>query len=280
MAVTPADVLRRHGDRLDDLDRRIATTAAASGSGAAVDDAALAAVLADSSTIDFVHSPGLGTITAEVRAGSITTAQLSQPYATLAAVATVADSVTALDASKSSARIGTGAWLEREHFRFIEGAGINLALVDDTINEIELTVATPAALCIPFHVGTPLVLTDMPSAQTAFGGALERVTVVDLSNASVVKLSALVTVGGSGSSPRVRLRYRAAGYSATIGNYSDIGLSASEVQCSLTGTGFKDNGWSPLDASAIADGVAITLDTIGGNGSADPAVTSVMAYFR
>jgi hypothetical protein len=267
-------------DGVSDVDRRLAildgrTATLATAVTAGVNPEALAAFFADSGTINFVYSPGTGTITADIQDNSVGVDELSTTYATSSQVDTLAD-------TRASARIDSGGFIRsRSRFNFISGEGIDLALADDpTNNEVDVTIHTGATITVPFHIGTPLVLTDQTSAVAHFGGGtIERVTLVTLTRCTQARLVALVTtLSASANTPRVRLRYRAAGYSATVGDYSQIGTS--EVQVSLAATGLIDSGWIAMTGAALVAGTAVTVDQIGGDGAADPAVTSVIAYFR
>jgi hypothetical protein len=228
-----------------------------------------------------------------VQDNSITTDQLASTYATTVDAEAVVADLAALDAAVDAridlidetmarARVNSGSEFGQARFNFLDGVGIYASITDDTVgNELEITHRTPAVASIPFHLGAPLVLTDQTSAQAAFGGgAIERVSVLDLSVCLQVRFTALVTtLSASANTPRLRLRYRATGYAATIGNYNSI-VTTTGAELSLAATGFIDTGWLTLINGAKATTTALTVDQIGGDGAADPAVTSVIAYFR
>lgn len=270
-----ADELSRMRADIADLDRRLAlaysrTSATAGG----LDPAAVAALFADSGTIDFAYSPGAGTITAQVQDDSIGADQMSVAFATTVAL-------TNLESNVAVARINSaGTVASQSRFNFIEGTGIDLELGDDPTDlEVDVTVHTGAAVTVPFHIGTPLVLTDQTSAVAHLGGgSMERVSPVALNRCTSCRLVTLVTApSASANTPRLRLRY-VTGFTTTIGAYSTIGTSVVEV--SLASTGMKDSGWIALVSGAKNANTTVTVDQIGGDGAADPAVTSVIAYFR
>jgi hypothetical protein len=270
-----ADEFKQLRADIADLDRRLALAYSRTASTAGgVDAAAIAALFADSGTIDFVYSPGAGTITAEVQDDSIGADQMSVAFATNVAL-------TNLESHVAVARINSaGSVASQSRFNFIEGTGIDLELGDDpTDAEVDVTLHTGAALTVPFHIGAPLVLTDQTSAVAHLGGGtMERVSPAALNRCTSCRLVTLVTaLSASANTPRLRLRY-VTGFTTTIGAYSTIGTSVVEV--SLASTGMKDTGWIPLVSGAKNANATVTVDQIGGDGAADPAVTSVIAYFR
>lgn len=100
---------------------------------------------------------------------------------------------------------------------------------------------------------------------------------VDLTNFTQVMLQVHVfTASGSVNTPRVILGYSTT-YTTTAGSYSDIGTTA--VTCSMSSAGIIQSGWVNLAAGAKAD-IYITGLTAGGNGSADPVIQGVTAFFR
>ena len=100
---------------------------------------------------------------------------------------------------------------------------------------------------------------------------------IDLTNFTEVMLQIHVfTASGSGNTPRVILGYSTT-YTVAPGSYSDIGTSA--VTCSMSSTGIIQSGWIALAAGAKAD-VYISGLTAGGNGTSDPVIQGVVAFFR
>lgn len=100
---------------------------------------------------------------------------------------------------------------------------------------------------------------------------------IDLTNFTQVMLQVHVfTASGSANTPRVILGYSTT-YTVAPGSYSDIGTTA--VTCSMSSTGIIQSGWVNLAAGAKAD-IYITGLTNGGNGTADPIIQGVTAFFR
>jgi hypothetical protein len=73
--------------------------------------------------------------------------------------------------------------------------------------------------------------------------------------------------------------YRAAGFSTTIGNYSQIGTSAVSVAINTTNT-ILNSGWIDLTALAIADDVAVCVRSVNGDGVLDPQFGYAELQFR
>lgn len=100
---------------------------------------------------------------------------------------------------------------------------------------------------------------------------------INLTNFTEVMLQVHVFTGSaSGNSPRVICGYSTS-YTITPGSFSDIGTSA--VTCSMTTAGVIQSAWIPIATLAKAD-VYITALTNGGNGTADPQISLVVAFFR
>ena len=124
-----------------------------------------------------------------------------------------------------------------------------------------------------------ITLTNQPNSLEILTTALPGLFIsrVDLTNFTQVMLQVHVfTASGSGNSPRVILGYSST-YTVVPGSYSDIGTTA--VTCSMSSTGIIQSGWVNIVAGAKAD-IYITGLTNGGNGTADPVIQGVTAFFR
>jgi hypothetical protein len=120
--------------------------------------------------------------------------------------------------------------------------------------------------------------TNMPAAVTFFGGSHRLATKVDLTLYNQVRLLVNKQGVAGAAAAVVRLRYRTA-FDATVGNWLQIGESASvQVAVNVTNT-VLDSGWLNLATGAKAD-VFIALDGSGGDGVLDPAFGSIIAQFR
>ena len=75
------------------------------------------------------------------------------------------------------------------------------------------------------------------------------------------------------------MKYRAAGFSTTLGNYSDIGTSAVTVATDTTNT-ILNSGWVNLAAGAVADDVAVCVTETGGDDILDPVYGYIELQFR
>ncbi len=122
-------------------------------------------------------------------------------------------------------------------------------------------------------------LTNQPNSLDLLPAAIPGIyiTRADLTNFTEVMLQIHVFVASaSGNSPRIILGYSGS-YTVTPGSYSDIGTSA--VTCSMSATGIIRSAWIPLAVGAIGD-VFIAPLSDGGNGTADPQIQGVRAFFR
>jgi hypothetical protein len=134
---------------------------------------------------------------------------------------------------------------------------------------------------IPWHAhgSANFALTNSPLAERiALNQPTRMCKFVPASGFTQVRMVGVQAVtSASVNTPKVKLKYKTGDYSATPGNYSDIGTSS--VELSLTGTGAKDTGWIDLAAGAKAD-VWVTLTELGGDGAADPAFGHLQVYFK
>lgn len=122
-------------------------------------------------------------------------------------------------------------------------------------------------------------LTTHPSTAQFFCNNNRNITKFDTTHFTDVRMLARVTTGSaSANTPRLRARYYKAAFSTTISDYSDIG--SSEVSCSLTSTGLIDSGWISIVGAASSADVYLTVDQIGGDSAASPAVGQLQVVFR
>jgi len=122
-------------------------------------------------------------------------------------------------------------------------------------------------------------LTTHPSTAQFLCNNNRNITKFDTTHFSHVRMLARVTTGSaSANTPRLRVRYYKAAFSTTLSDYADIG--SSEVSCSLTSTGLIDSGWISIVAAAGSADIYLTVDQIGGDSSASPAVGQLQVVFR
>lgn len=125
---------------------------------------------------------------------------------------------------------------------------------------------------------TSAVLTTHPSTAEFLCGSDRNVQKIDLTHFTDCRMTARVTTGSaSANSPRLRVRFNKNAFSTTLSDYSDIG--ATETACSLTSTGLIDSGWVALDSLAKND-IWVTIEQVGGDGAANPAVGQLQIHFR
>ena len=139
-------------------------------------------------------------------------------------------------------------------------------------------VAPTSPMILPLNVtsGTSHTITAMPLAATLLGSG--RCTIqVDLSRFTRVRLSGRITsASASPNNPRIRLRYRTS-YSNLTSDFLEIG--ASEVSIPLTSVTSTSSAWTDLVPGARGD-VFVSVDTIGGDGTASPIIALLIATFE
>lgn len=135
---------------------------------------------------------------------------------------------------------------------------------------------------IPFQAVASgnLTLTNQAVAAQFLGNSNRNITLVDLSNINQVRLVArVVTASASVNSPRLKVMYKTGAFSTTVGDYSNIAASG-EAAAALTPVGVTDSGWVDIADLAKVDNVYLTIQQIGGDAAADPAVGLVTVRFR
>lgn len=134
---------------------------------------------------------------------------------------------------------------------------------------------------IPLHADASanFAMTNSTLAERFALNTTRPIFLADLAAYSQVRMIANIMVASaSASSPAIRLRYYT-GYSATFANYLQIGASQ-QLDISLANTGIVDTGWVALATGAKANGVAIALCELGGDGAIDPALGATYVMFR
>lgn len=128
-----------------------------------------------------------------------------------------------------------------------------------------------------YHDVNATTLTTHPSTAQFLGNLNRLIHRADLTDWAEARIVARVTTGSaSGNSPRLVLRYHTA-FSTTVGDYIDAGTS--EISVSIASTGLPASSWGTLAAGAKAD-VYISVQQIGGDSSASPAIAGVWVEFR
>lgn len=145
----------------------------------------------------------------------------------------------------------------------------------------EMAGSAGSMIQVPWHSdgSANLTLTNSPvAARIALGQPTRMVKLVPLAGHTQVRMTGVqVTTSASANTPVLRLRYKTGAYSATLGDYLQLG--ATEVEFTLTGTGARDTGWIDLVAGATGD-IQVALIEAGGDAAADPAMGHVHAFFR
>jgi hypothetical protein len=141
--------------------------------------------------------------------------------------------------------------------------------------------AGPPLFQVPWHsdASANMTLTNSPLAERfASNQPTRSIKLIPLDGHTQVRMTGVqVTTSASANTPRIRLVYKTGAYSATLGQYSELGVT--EVGFSLTGTGERDTGWIDLVAGAVGD-IQVGVTERGGDGAADPALGHLQTFFR
>ena len=156
------------------------------------------------------------------------------------------------------------------------------AAVTDEVGTGGLLFATGRHLAVCFHAAantTSASLGAHPSTTQWLCNNNRNIIQVDLTHYTQCRLMARVTTGSASvNTPRIRARYYTSfSTTANAADYVDIGTS--EVSSSVASTGMITSSWIDLAAGAKAD-VFVTIDQIGGDSSATPAIGQLQIYFR
>jgi len=100
----------------------------------------------------------------------------------------------------------------------------------------------------------------------------------DLTGYTQVRLRVNKQGTSGAAASKLILRYKAAPFTQTVANYSDIGASEVSVATNVNGT-FLETAWINLVAGAKAD-VFLALLGSGGDGALDPAFGQIAAEFK
>lgn len=152
-----------------------------------------------------------------------------------------------------------------------------------TINGVSFDGTTNIAITehqTPFLVRatTPFPYNNLPADANFFQDvAPPSVFPVDLTHATQARIYVYTATTGSAGS-KLSIKYKTGAWSATAGDYSDIGTS--EVAATVSaGNTFTDSGWINLAAGAKAE-VYVSVFGLGGNGVADPTFNILGVQFR
>lgn len=125
---------------------------------------------------------------------------------------------------------------------------------------------------------TSLVATNQPTAERFFLNTHRYIILLDLTNYTQCRLIVNKQGTAANAGAVMTMKYRAAGFDTSVGNYSDIGTSAVTVATDATNT-ILNSGWINLAVGAIAD-VAVCVTETGGDAVLDPQYGSVILQFK
>lgn len=150
---------------------------------------------------------------------------------------------------------------------FVEGQGWS---VSNTYQPIK-------SFTVHGDAGANFAMTNATLAERFAGNTTRHIFAVDLVGYSQVRLCVNKQVAGTAGSI-FRAKYYTS-YSATVGNYLQLGASA-QVETSMAATGYFDSGWMDLASGAKINGCYIAFTESGGDGVADPAIGATDILFR
>ena len=128
-------------------------------------------------------------------------------------------------------------------------------------------------------VTAPLTLTNALQADGFIAASNAYVWLAGTRGYRQVRLTGrIATVSASANSPRLQLRYSAA-MSTTVANFLIMGSTSVEISM-FTGQVMADSGWIDILPAARLANCFLGLFNIGGDGSASPVVSNVVAHFR
>ena len=125
---------------------------------------------------------------------------------------------------------------------------------------------------------TSLVATNQPLAERFFLNTHRYIILLDLTNYTQCRLIVNKQGTAANAGAVMTMKYRAAGFNTSVGNYSDIGTSAVTVATDVTNS-LLSSGWVDLAEAAKAD-VAVCVTETGGDAVLDPQYGSVILQFK
>ena len=123
---------------------------------------------------------------------------------------------------------------------------------------------------------------NAPLAERFYYNTHRNNLLADLADCTQVRFqSVIMAASASVNTPKLRLRYFTS-WSSTFASYLQLGLTQHVDLSTFTGTAntLQDSGWLDLALGARANGVALALCELGGDGVADPAIGHTQAWFR
>ncbi len=168
-------------------------------------------------------------------------------------------------------------------FKATLAAGETLEYVEGSGWSVKSTGYKPV-LVVVLHAdaGANFAMSNATLAERFAGNSARHIVLADLAAYSQVRfVSPVMVASASVNTPLLRLRYYTS-WSATFANYLQLGASGHVDLSVFTGTAntLRDSGWLDLASGAKADGIALAMCELGGDGAADPAVGTTIAMFR
>jgi hypothetical protein len=124
---------------------------------------------------------------------------------------------------------------------------------------------------------TTLILTNQAAAQQFLMNTTRYSMNLDLTKFSKVRLNAYKDATAGAANAKLTVIYKAGAWSATIGNWSDIGVSEVGVAINVTNQPLT-SGYVDLAAGAKAD-VWVAVAQVGGDGVLDPVFGTIALEF-
>lgn len=125
---------------------------------------------------------------------------------------------------------------------------------------------------------TTVILTNQPAAQQFLMNTARYSMNLDLTSFQRIRLNAYKDTVAGAASAKLVVIYKAGAWSATIGNWSPIGVSEVGVAINVQNQPLS-SGWIDLAAGAKAD-VWVSVAQVGGDGVLDPAFGTIALEFN
>lgn len=162
-------------------------------------------------------------------------------------------------------------------YKSVLDSGATLTYVEGKGWEVFSSYKSIKSFSVHADAGANFAMTNATLAERFAGNTTRHIFAVDLLGYTQVRFRVNKQVVGTAGS-LFRAKYYTS-YSATVGNYLQLGASA-QVETSMSATGYYDSGWVDLAAGAQINGCYIAFTELGGDAAADPALGATDILFR
>lgn len=162
------------------------------------------------------------------------------------------------------------------------GAGDVPTITQADARYIQINNAPSSATLVSVQPSATYTWTNQPAALAWFLDQARWTRAINLAGRNQMKVHVFMASTGSyvaGSKIRLLYRTQADGYSATIGDYIQLGASAHVEVAFAVGTAYYSSGWIDIAAGA-KDDIIIATAGIDGNGVVDPIFLGISIDYR